>query len=167
MLLASAVLCGIGAMGVVLLRKTPGWYLPLLAGLMAGLVWCWGYTLLIYRPAETLAGQKGTVRVELTDYAEGRTTYGLAYGILKEVNGTPCRQKVRIYLKDGSPDYAPGDVLEFPGTVRLSGTASRLQHLQRGTFLTVRQEGWETVRRGGFLCARVPLFPRKIGLQYN
>lgn len=149
MLLSSAILCAVGAVGVMLLRKLPSWYLPLLAGLMAGLAWCWGYTYLVYRPAEALAGEAGTVRAELTDYAQGRTTYGFAYGILTQVDGKPCRQKVRIYLKDGSPEYAPGDVLVFKGTVRLSNTSSRFQYLQRGTFLTVRQEDWEEVQPGG------------------
>ena len=149
LLLASAALCGVGAGVVWLLREAPAWFLPMLSGLLAGLIWCWGYAALAYRPAEALAGRTGTLRVELTEAAQGRTSYGLAYGVLREIDGEPCRHRVRIFLKDGSPNYEPGDALTFTGTVRLSNPAPSANLLQRGAFLTLRQEGWEETVRGG------------------
>ena len=116
-------------------------WIALLLGLLAGWMWTAGYAALIWQPSQRWAGESGTFRVELTEPALGHGSYGEAWGLLTRVNGVDCRQKVKIYLTDGSPVGEPGDVLTLQGTLRAARRDSRAGLLSRGVFLTLRQEG--------------------------
>ena len=147
--LTLGIIFGLSAAVVLLLREASFSRTAILFGAVFGCVWCLCYTALVYRPAVSLAGEAGILRVELTEYAESRTSYGLAYGILTEIDGRACRHNVRVYLKDGSPDYVPGDVLTFAGSIRRANPNYRAALLQKGCFLTIRQEEAETCLRAG------------------
>ena len=147
--LTLAIFFGLSAALTYLLREDVFSQAAILLGAVLGCIWCFGYTATVYQPAVFLAGEADMLRVELTEYAESRTSYGLAYGVLTEVDGSVCHHKVRIYLKDGSPDYAPGDVLTFSGSIRRADPDYRAALLQRGCFLIVRQEEEEICERSG------------------
>ena len=100
-------------------------WIALLLGLLAGWMWTAGYAALIWQPSQRWAGESGTFRVELTEPALGHGSYGEAWGLLTRVNGVDCRQKVKIYLTDGSPVGEPGDVLTLQGTLRAARRDSR------------------------------------------
>ena len=155
-LLTGAAAFGLAAALVALLREDYGLFLPLLAGLLAGWLWCCGYSWLIWQPAQAYGGRNGMIRLELTEYAESHDSYGSAYGVVSSIDGDPCRLKVRAYLLDGSPDYAPGDVLVFRGELRAAEKDWRGNLLQEGIFLTVSQTENETV----YPCGAMTLLRR-------
>lgn len=147
-LLTAAGACGLSALGLFLLREDFPLFLSLFAGLLAGALWCGGYALLVWQPTQQYDGASGAVRLELTEYAEGKESYGVAYGVVTQLDGQPCRLKVKAYLTDGSPEYAPGDVLTFDGQFR-AGERSRAKNLlQEGIYLTLSQQSDETVLPG-------------------
>jgi len=133
---------------VVFLREDTVLFLPLLAGLLAGWLWCCGYLWLCWQPVQFFDGREGTVRLVLDECAEGKTSYGIAFGTVTEVDGTPCRLKVKAYLQDGSPELLPGDVLYFPGKFSVAERDWRSNLLQEGYFLTLSQNGTPEVFPG-------------------
>ncbi len=140
------LLTGGGCFLLIFLALLPGKeraksWTALLLGLLAGWMWTAGYAALIWQPSQRWAGESGTLRVELTEPAQGHGSYGEAWGLLTRVNGVNCREKVKIYLTDGSPEGEPGDVLTLEGTLRAARRDSRAGLLARGVFLTLRQEG--------------------------
>lgn len=139
-LLAAAALCGIALAAVLLLREQFVLFRSLFLGLLAGFLWCGGFLLLVWQPTQKWDGVTGEIRLELTEYAAGRQSYGVARGIVTAVDGTDCRLKVYVYLLDGSPDYAPGDVLEFTGALSAAERSFDQNLLQDGIFLTLSQE---------------------------
>ncbi len=128
------------ALVIVILREQFSLFLSLFAGLLAGVIWCGGYGFLVWQPTQQYNNAVGEMRLELTEYAESKESYGIGYGILTEFNGTPCRLNVKVYLQDGSPSYAPGDVLLFRGKLRVSEREVRSNLIQEGIFLTVSQQ---------------------------
>lgn len=123
MLLTGAVAMLLCAGLTLLLREETPRFRALLLGLTAGWLWCCVYGCGTLLPAQKLDGYAGTLRVELTDYAESHISYGTAEGILTQADGVACRRRVKLYLLDGTPEGAPGDVLTFQGT--LHGLADR------------------------------------------
>ena len=115
-LLTAACACGLGALGIFLLRERFPLFLSVFIGLLAGVLWCGGFTWLIWQPTQQYDGMVGNIRLELTEYAESKESYGVAYGLVTQLDGQDCRLKVKAYLIDGSPEYAPGDVLLFKGS---------------------------------------------------
>ncbi|MBQ9534268.1 MAG: ComEC/Rec2 family competence protein [Clostridia bacterium] len=117
-------------------------------GLAAGVLWCMLYVMLIYAPAAELDGAAGRISFTADEYAMGYESYGAVYGTVREINGEPCRTRALLYLLDGSPDIAPGDRLEFEGSVRVLEPDYSKNRLQNGYFLTVRQSGFARVEAG-------------------
>lgn len=113
MLLTGAVAMLLCAGLTLLLREETYRFRALLLGLVAGWLWCCGYGCAALLPAQKLDGYAGTLRVELTEYAESHVSYGTAEGILTQADGVACRRRVKLYLLDGTPEGAPGDVLTF------------------------------------------------------
>ncbi|MBR5537026.1 MAG: ComEC/Rec2 family competence protein [Clostridia bacterium] len=141
LLLTACVGCLYAAAAVAILREQWNVFASLFLGLLVGWLWCCGSLFLVWDPAQKWDDAVGTVRLELDSYAEGKVRYGIAYGTVTHLDGEPCGQKVKVYLRDGSPEYQPGDVLLFEGS--LHGVERKLEWnlLQQGVFLTVSQEG--------------------------
>ncbi len=131
----------IGVIIVCWLKDSFYLFLPLLLGLLTGVLWCGGYGLLRWLPTQAYDGTVGEVRLELTEYAQGKESYGIVQGIITQLDGEACRLKVQAYLQDGSPDYAPGDVLLFSGKLQAARRDVGANLLQEGVFLTLSQEG--------------------------
>jgi len=126
---------------LLLVRETYHQFLSLFFGLLLGWLWCCSYLWLIVQPAQVYDGRIGELQIEFTDFAEGYASYGVSYGVVTQINDEPCRLKAKIYLKDCSPDYVPGDVLVFSGELRAVEPVLRRNLLQEGYFLTVSQRG--------------------------
>ena len=140
MLFTTAAACMIGALVLLFVREHFRLFLSLFLGLLAGCLWCFGYTIFAWQPAQKYDNQEGLVRLELNEYAEGYTSYGTAYGVVTELDGQSCRIKVKAYLQDGSPAFAPGDVLTFHGKLFAAERSFRANLLQEGYFLTLSQQ---------------------------
>ena len=167
LLLTAAGACGLGALGIFLLREKFTWFLSLFAGLLVGVLWCGGYTWGVWLPTQQYDGVSAAVRLELTEYAEGKDSYGVAYGLVTQLDGQDCRLKVKAYLVDGSPDYAPGDVLVFDGQLGAAQRSPAKNLLQEGIFLTLTQKTDETVIPAGSmtLLRRARILSRSIMLK--
>lgn len=139
-LLTAAALCGIALTAVLLLREQFALFGSLFLGLLAGFLWCSSFLLLVWQPTQQWDGVTGMVRLELTEYAYGMQSYGVAEGLVTRLDDRDCRLKVRAYLLDGSPEGAPGDVLEFSGTLTAAERSFDRNLLQEGIFLTLTQE---------------------------
>lgn len=166
-LFTAAGVCGLSALGVFLLRENFPLFLSLFAGLLAGVLWCGIYTWLIWQPTQQYDGASGSIRFELTEYAQGKESYGVAYGVVTQVENETCRLKVKAYLIDGSPEYAPGDVLLFDGELNAADRNRNRNLLQEGVYLTLSQESDETVYPGGAmnLLRRARVLSRSITLK--
>lgn len=137
------LICGIAAfaLGGMVLLLWRGRYTAAAVGLLLGLLCCGVHGLLFWQPAQRLAGESGECRVALTDYAVGHGGWGTAWGRLVSVNGTDTNVRVKVYLRDGSPEYAPGNLLRFEGTIRAASVELSDGLLQRGVYLTINQTG--------------------------
>ena len=144
-LLTAACACGLGALGIFLLRERFPLFLSVFIGLLAGVLWCGGFTWLIWQPTQQYDGMVGNIRLELTEYAESKESYGVAYGLVTQLDGQDCRLKVKAYLIDGSPEYAPGDVLLFEGRLEAAQRGRNQNLLQEGIYLTLSQDTDEVV----------------------
>lgn len=111
----------------------------LLAGLLCGLVWVFGFWYATLRPMENWQGKGAELTVELTARAVGYATYGTAEGNLTALNGRPASGRVFVYLTDGSPDLPPGATITFVGIVDVSS------RLSSGLVWSARQTGALTV----------------------
>lgn len=80
MLLTGAIAMLLCAGLTLLLREETYRFRALLLGLTAGWLWCCGYGCAALLPAQKLDGYAGTLRVELTEYAESHVSYGTAEG---------------------------------------------------------------------------------------
>lgn len=107
---AAAALLVLGIVAVLLLRKKRVHTLVITFGIVAGVMWTWGYTVLTLSPVEPLYGTKTEVVLELVEYPQ-LSSYGAKCTVRME--GVPGRM---IYYGDSSlMDLAPGDTLQ--GTV--------------------------------------------------
>ena len=127
------------AVPALLLRE--GRYRAVACGLILGALCCTAHGLLAWRPALALAGRSGVCRVAVTEEARGYGGYGVVWGRLLTLDGVSSGARVKLYVRDGSPDWAPGDLLTLEGSVREAPRAPRAGMLQRGVLLTVRQTG--------------------------
>ena len=166
-LLTAAGACGLGAFGVLLLREKFMLFLSLFAGLLASVLWCGGYAWFVWMPTQQYDGVEAVVRLELAEYAEGKDSYGVAYGMVTQLDGEDCRLKVKAYLTDGSPEYAPGDVLMFEGQLKAAQRSAAKNLLQEGTYLTLTQETDAAVTPAGAmtLLRRARILSRSITLK--
>ena len=166
-LLTAAGACALSALALFLLREDFPLFLSLFVGLLAGVLWCSGYALLIWQPAQNYDGVVGTVRLELTEYPESKESYGVAYGVITQLNGESCRLKVKAYLTDGSPEYAPGDVLLFEGQFKAVQREHSKNLLQEGIYLTISQKSDETVTAQGAMTVlrRARILSHRISLK--
>ncbi len=162
LLLLGSAAAGLAAVTVFYVRDEYPVFGALFAGLLAGIIWCGGYGWFILQPTLEYADMTGTVRLEVKEYAQSKESYGLVYGVVTEWEGDPCHIKVRAYLSDGSPEYAPGDVLIFEGKLREADRSARYQLLQNGIYLTLSQKGAEQVLPGAAvdLLCRAKIFSR-------
>lgn len=160
MLLSGAVSVGLSLLLILLLGKQVKLFLAIPLGLLLGWLWCCGYSQVTLVPAQKYDGYEGTLRVELTEYPEGKRTYGTVEGMLTMVDGIPCRKKVKLYLQDATPEGTPGDVLTFSGSIRAAKWDYRKNLLPQGIMLTVSQEGNITRQQGAAmtLLRRVRIF---------
>ncbi len=144
--LVSAVVCTavfavfVAIFVISLLKEQFYLFSSLFMGLLLGVLWCGGYGFFVWQPTQRYDGAVGEIRLELTEYAESKESYGVAYGLVTQLDGTPCRLKVKAYLRDGSPDYGPGDVMTFQGKLQAASRDFRSNLLQEGVFLTLSQE---------------------------
>ena len=164
LLLTAACACGITALVLFLLQEDFPIGLSLYAGLLAGALWCCVYTWIVWQPAQQYDGSYGVIRLELNEYAQGKESYGLAYGTVTSIDDRSCHMKVKAYLLDGSPDYGPGDVLIFNGQISAAERNRNKNLLQEGIYLTLSQESDETVLPGEAMTAlrRIRVFSRNI-----
>jgi len=164
-LLISIVLGAGFALPTVLLHDRK--YRFCILGYFAGVLWCILFLLLVYMPVVKYNNITAELQVKVTEYAVGYQEYGVAEGVVTQINGEKVRIKTRVYLKDGSPAFEPGDILTFRGKLRKSQTAVTAGHLQDGIYLTVSQKGELTCQPGAavdLLCG-ARIFARQIRLR--
>ena len=140
-LLSAAAACLYAAAVVAVVREHVRLFLSLFLGLLAGWLWCCGYLYTVWIPAQQWDMEAGTIRLETDTYAESNVSYGVVYGRVTHVDGVPCGRKAKVYLQDGSPDFAPGDVLVFEGTLQAVERQPDRNLLQQACFLTASQDG--------------------------
>lgn len=148
MLLTGATACFVGVLTLLVVQDSFRLFGSLFLGLLMGCLWCAGYASFVWQPTQTYDERTGEVRLELTEYAEGYIQYGTAFGVVTQIDGSTCRLKVKAYLQDGSPEYAPGDVLIFSGKLYGADRSFRSNLLQEGYFLTLSQQAPATVYPG-------------------
>lgn len=113
-------------------------------GVVCAMIWVALWWAVVLGPIAHLDGRGGIYTVELTDYAQGKTSYGLAQGTM-DYGGRSYG--VRVYLTDGSPDLGPGDVLRLEGSLTCTGTGDRY-NAPEGIWLTLSQTGSCIVTKG-------------------
>ncbi len=115
----------------------------------AGLVWCFGYIQLFYRPATALDGKTCEIVFTVGKRAAGYKAYGVVEGEIVLAGGEKAGHSAKLYLDDGSPDYMPGDVLTFSGKITASELSLRGGNLRDAVFLTISQKSEIAAERGG------------------
>lgn len=138
LLLSAAAGCTL-AVPPLLLRA--GRWRAVSVGLLLGMLCCTGHAVLRWQPADALKGREAACRIAVTERAVGYGSYGVAWGELLEADGRRLRVPVKVFLADGSPDYQPGDLLTLEGVVREASHSPRAGMIQRGVWITVRQQG--------------------------
>ena len=167
LILTGAAGCFAGVLTLLAVQESFRSFGSLFLGLLMGCLWCAGFALFIWKPTQTYDERSGMVRLELTEYAEAHIQYGTAVGVVTEIDGAPCRLKVKVYLQDGSPDYVPGAVLVFTGKLYSAERSFRSNLLQEGTFLTLSQQEPATIYPGEALTPlrRMRILSGKIAAQ--
>ena len=151
LLLALFVLLGAAALWIIgsRWRKTAG---LVLIGLLAGLLWLYGYDSLYLSKARSLDEQTLELYVQVSYYSYS-TDYGIAADGKTELDGTAYR--VRIYL-DGSTALAPGDQVRGSFQLRYTGVGGAQEptyHQGKGIFLLAYSTEPPAVTN----CPEVPL----------
>lgn len=142
-------------------------YLFCILGYSIGILWCAAFIFLAYIPVVKYDGLTADLQIKVTEYAVGYQEYGSVEGIITQMNGEKIRIKTRAYLQDGSPEFAPGDILHFRGKLSKSQTAVSAGQLQDGIYLTVSQKGELTCRPGAAmdLLCNARIFAQQIRLR--
>lgn len=87
----------------------------------AGFFWTWGYTALTVSPAEAFAGEKRTVTVRISDYAEVFDDYSRVE--VRSVDGDVPHVRMLVYdYSAGMGELRPGDVVDMPLKLLSAGT---------------------------------------------
>lgn len=87
------------------------------AGLMFGLLWCWGYELLLLQPAWKQAGQNREISAQILDYPE-QSNYGSC--VKAAVFTGKDTYDTLLYYSDVPDELRPGDVISGVFTLRAS-----------------------------------------------
>ena len=123
MLLPAAFFCALLGLAALCLRQLPRMRkqkLSLVAVLVllsaaAGFAWTWGYTALTIRPAEEFVGEKRSVTVVVTRYANVYDEYTRIEAHSVDAEVPHVRMLLYDYEADGAFDaLRPGDVAELP-----------------------------------------------------
>ncbi len=145
--------------------KTEGKKIPLavLAGLILGLLWCWGYDMLYLQPAKALDGQKREVEITATDYSFA-TEYGVGSDGKLSIDGK--EYKVRFYSREES--LAPGDRVRGTFSFRFTGrggSGDSTYQRGKGIFLiaTIKEKADVTVSENISAVYFPVLLRRQIG----
>lgn len=116
-------------------------FLPLAAGLIAGLCWFAGFSFLAFRPVRALAGQTVTctVTVETDDVAAYRNGQLRGTLTVTEMNGKACSFKIR---SNGFPAQEVGERFTAAFALRdLPKDAYRASRLSKGILLQGEYQG--------------------------
>lgn len=135
----------------------------ILAGLLCGLVWSWGYDLLYLHSARALDGEKRYVQITATDYSFD-TQYGIGADGKVKIDGKSY--KVRFYSQEDS--LAPGDRVTGTFAFRFTGEGGKsdsVYHRGKGIFLIAStNEKGELKRAEKLSAAHFPaVLRRQIG----
>ena len=141
LLLSAFAGCFYAATAVAILRERWNLFGSLFLGLLVGWLWCCGTLFFAWDPAQNWDNTVGIVRLEVDSYAESNVSYGLVYGTVTHLDGQSCGQKAKVYLQDGSPEFQPGDVLLFEGSLYGAERILSRNLLQQKIFLVAKQKG--------------------------
>ncbi|WP_204647373.1 ComEC/Rec2 family competence protein [Gemmiger formicilis] len=114
---------------------------PVLAGVMSGLLWAFGFGMLVVEPQLRLAGQTVTARAVVMTDAEASYQDGSLRGTLHlvQMNGRDCNIKVNC---SAFPAAEPGDRFEATFTLQaISSDRYRQSHYADGVYLEAEYTG--------------------------
>lgn len=114
---------------------------PVLAGVMSGLFWAFGFGMLVVEPQLRLAGQTVTARAVVMTDAEASYQDGSLRGTLHlvQMNGRDCNIKVNC---SAFPAAEPGDRFEATFTLQaISSDRYRQSHYADGVYLEAEYTG--------------------------
>ena len=114
---AATLVCGVAALLLLLHPRLRGRVLTAaglaLAAAAVGFLWTWGYTALTVTPAEAFAGEKRTVTVRISGYAEVYDEYACVEA--RCVDGEVPHVAMLLYdYRGGFGELRPGDIVEMP-----------------------------------------------------
>lgn len=99
-------------------------------------------------PIQNHDGWSGPMAFEVTDYAQGRGSYGFVDGRVVALGEETVRFPVRLYLQDASPGWVPGQTLRLQGRLRRAPLDAERGYAKRGIFLLADQTGELEVQQG-------------------
>lgn len=107
------------------------------AGMMIGLLWCWGYELLLLQPAWKQAGPNREISAQILDYPE-QSNYGSC--VKAAVFTGKGTYDTLLYYSDVPDELRPGDVISGEFSLRASTDGKnedfRYYRLAEGIWLT-------------------------------
>lgn len=99
------------------------------------------YRQLVVAPIQSRAGWSGTLTCQVTDYAQGKGSYGFVEARVTALGEEKARFPIRLYLEDASPDYAPGQTIQVEGRLRRAPLEADRGYAKQGVFLLADQVG--------------------------
>lgn len=138
-------------------------YLLAAVGGVCGALWFALFCAVSLLPSVRQAEGWHLFTLEALSYAEGHTSYGTVTGRILSVDGTPARgQRAEVFLRDGSPDAEPGQVLRFYAEGQLN------TKLADGCFVRLAQDGAVETSSGKVsLRARLARWSHALGVRID
>ena len=90
---------------------------PFTLGVLFGLVWCIGFTNIVYNPTCELDGFAAEMELRVLEYYTEGESASIEVMIL-ERKGIPQERKARLYLEEKTFSLKPGDRLKLTGILR-------------------------------------------------
>ena len=109
---------------------------PFTLGVLFSLVWCIGFTNIVYNPTCELDGFAAEMELRVLEYYTEGESASIEVMIL-ERKGIPQERKARLYLEEKTFSLKPGDRLKLTGILRKESTTLSRNRLQKGIYLTV------------------------------
>lgn len=161
--LPAGMFCAVFALAALFFRGDRRLRLLLVAlGLSAGFLWCRGYDLIFYAPAEDLNGCTVVLDATVEDWPQN-SDYGVSLPVRVHVEGRPDFHAL-IYADESQNTLSPGDRLSVIAACRLAertkGGEESTYYTSRGIFLIATAYGEITVTRasGSALFRYWPLY---------
>lgn len=161
--LPAGLFCAVFALSALIFRGDRRLRLLLFAlGLSAGFLWCRGYDLIFYAPAEELNGRTVVLEASVDDWPQ-KTDYGVSLPVRVHAQSRPDFDAL-LYADPSGAGLAPGDEISVIAACRLAERTKSGEEItyytSRGVFLIANAYGEMTVTKpsGSALFRYWPLY---------